>query len=72
MAQSGKKNNNKKGLFAPLQNTKGSRFHLQNIFDSEILIINRRYWRWWKFSRENDIIAFFVSSTGQQVLILFE
>lgn len=47
MAQSGKKknNNNKKGLCAPLQNTKGSRFHLQNIFDSEILIINRRYWR---------------------------
>ncbi|KAK2559532.1 Chymotrypsinogen B [Acropora cervicornis] len=39
-----------------------SRFHLKVFLNSEILIINRRYSRRWKLSREIKITGFFISS----------
>ena len=57
-----KKRINPRGLCAALQNTQDSRFHLKVLFNSEILIINGRYSRRWKLSRESKIIGFFISS----------
>ena len=58
-----KKRINLRGLCAAaLQITQDSRFHLKVFLNSEILIINRRYSRRWKLSRESKIIGFFISS----------
>ena len=56
-----KKRINLQGLCANLHNTQNSRFYLKVFLNSEILIINRRYSRRWKLSRESKIIGFFVS-----------